>query len=118
MQKNGPLIAFINSRSGGGQGKAVFVALRKLLSPAQVFDLSDGGPKPALNAFRDVENLRILCCGGDGTCCWVLSVLDDMGWPVPYPPIAILPLGTGNDLSRALGWGPGKSEYTLAEFCS
>ena len=60
-----------------------------------------------------MEGLQILCCGGDGTCCWVLSVLDDMGWPAPYPPIAVLPLGTGNDLSRALGWGPGYRDEAL-----
>ena len=63
-----------------------------------------------------MDGLRILCCGGDGTCCWVLSVLDDMGWPAPYPPIAVLPLGTGNDLSRALGWGPGYRDEPLSPF--
>eukprot|EP00009_Paramoeba_aestuarina_P007324 CAMPEP_0201517084 /NCGR_PEP_ID=MMETSP0161_2-20130828/8291_1 /ASSEMBLY_ACC=CAM_ASM_000251 /TAXON_ID=180227 /ORGANISM="Neoparamoeba aestuarina, Strain SoJaBio B1-5/56/2" /LENGTH=463 /DNA_ID=CAMNT_0047914495 /DNA_START=357 /DNA_END=1748 /DNA_ORIENTATION=+ len=109
-----PLIAFVNSRSGGGQGKAVFQKLRKLLSRDQVYDLSQGGPKPGLEAHRKTENLTILACGGDGTCCWVLSVLDDMGWPQPYPPMAILPLGTGNDLSRALGWGPGYQDEDLS----
>ena len=49
-----------------------------------------------------------VACGGDGTVGWVLSVMDSMKSSFPRgrrPAIGIIPLGTGNDLSRSLNWG-------------
>lgn len=54
------------------------------------------------------NNLRILVAGGDGSVTWVLGAIADLGLDPP-PAVAIMPLGTGNDLSINLGWG-GKFE--------
>ncbi len=57
-----------------------------------------------LQLFRNVANLIILVCGGDGTVGWILSSIDALKIQPP-PPVAILPIGTGNDLARTLHWG-------------
>lgn len=55
---------------------------------------------------------RILVAGGDGTVGWILSCIEKMGWPNSdqRPDVRPLPLGTGNDLCRVLGWGPSHGE--------
>ena len=59
-----------------------------------------------LRLFVDIPNLFLLIAGGDGTVCSVLNFVKTIPqWQLSNPPAAILPLGTGNDLSRSLGWG-------------
>ena len=77
-----------------------------------MFDLTKGGPGPAIQMFRNVPDVRLLACGGDGTAGWVLSVLDKADLDHP-PPVGVLPLGTGNDLSRSIGWGGGYEDEPL-----
>ena len=62
-----------------------------------------------LYVFRKIKDYKILVCGGDGTVGWVLQCLDNVGQDsvCASPACAIVPLGTGNDLSRVLRWGPG-----------
>lgn len=56
------------------------------------------------NAAYIKSHLRIVVAGGDGTVTWVLGCISDLGLS-PAPAVAVLPLGTGNDLSIHLGWG-------------
>lgn len=39
-----PLIVFVNSKSGDGHGDRFLRRFRQILNPAQVFDLTNGGP--------------------------------------------------------------------------
>lgn len=85
-----------------------------------------------------LQNLRILVCnrlrstysrialltfefivdkvaGGDGTAGWILSTVAQVDSRFPLP-VGIIPLGTGNDLSRSFGWV--KFNFAFALFFS
>ncbi|KAL4323134.1 hypothetical protein GQ457_11G018320 [Hibiscus cannabinus] len=118
-----PMVVFINSRSGGRHGPVLKERLQELISEEQVFDLLDVKPhefvryglacleKWANNgdicAKETRRNIRVVVAGGDGTVGWVLGCLGELHQKGrdPVPPVAIIPLGTGNDLSRSYGWG-------------
>ena len=48
-------------------------------------------------------------CGGDGTVTWVVEQFVKHGIDPMQNPLAIVPIGTGNDFSRCLRWGPVKT---------
>ncbi|WOK94052.1 hypothetical protein Cni_G02754 [Canna indica] len=118
-----PLVVFVNSRSGGGQGPQLKLQLQELISDDQVFDLKVITPScfvkyglTFLETFRDKYDdhcakdirsaLKIMVAGGDGTIGWVLrSLRKHVNKRESVPPVGIIPLGTGNDLSRSFGWG-------------
>ncbi|RVW25268.1 Diacylglycerol kinase 3 [Vitis vinifera] len=118
-----PIIVFINSRSGGRHGPELKERLQELMSREQVFDLSAVKPHEFIQyglgcleklaeqgdqCAKEVrEKMRIVVAGGDGTVGWVLGSLGELDKQnrEPVPPVGIIPLGTGNDLSRSFGWG-------------
>ncbi|CAH1781221.1 unnamed protein product [Owenia fusiformis] len=102
--RHSPLLVFVNSKSGDNQGVKMLRKFKQILNPAQVFDLINGGPKAGLRLFQRFDQFRILVCGGDGSIGWVLSEIDKAGMHNKCQ-VGLLPLGTGNDLARVLGWG-------------
>lgn len=95
-----------NSKSGDNTAENVIAIFRSVLNPLQIFELSSSGPKEALNLIGKIRSspCRILVAGGDGTIGWMLNEIARKNVK-PIPEVCILPVGTGNDLSRVLGWG-------------
>ncbi|KAL6012330.1 hypothetical protein ACLOJK_002815 [Asimina triloba] len=118
-----PIVIFVNSRSGGRHGPILKGRLQELLGEEQVFDLSVVNPSDFVQyglaclerlacqgdtcAKESREKMRIMVAGGDGTVGWLLGSIGELFKEKrePVPPIGIIPLGTGNDLSRSFGWG-------------
>jgi hypothetical protein len=117
-----PILVYINVKSGPQVGTILRDQFSRLLHPLQVVTLPRSDPMPALRTFSRVPNLRIAIVGGDGTIGWIISCVEMLKRELnsnckhPFsswtpPPIAIMPVGTGNDLARCLGWGSGYNEW-------
>ncbi|XP_077243315.1 diacylglycerol kinase 5-like isoform X2 [Tasmannia lanceolata] len=128
-----PVIIFINAKSGGQLGGDLLTTYRGLLNKTQVFDLGEEAPDKVLHklygnleklkphdglAVEIEKRLRIIVAGGDGTASWLLGVVCDLKLAKP-PPIATVPLGTGNNLPFSFGWGkknPGTDSQSVKSF--
>ncbi|CAL9754080.1 unnamed protein product [Musa acuminata subsp. burmannicoides] len=129
-----PVIVFVNSKSGGQLGGDLIKTYRQLLNRVQVFDLGEEAPDKVLHRLyanfeklksdgdklaAEIERtLRLIVAGGDGTAGWLLGVVCDLKLAQP-PPIATVPLGTGNNLPFSFGWGkknPGTNHQSVKYF--
>lgn len=110
------ILAFVNSGSGDQSGENFQKVFRRYLGAQTTGrvcklpdDLEDGFEEAASQLKKNNE-VAILACGGDGTVTWILSELNARKSTtfdqLMMPSVGIIPLGTGNDLARSLGWGP------------
>lgn len=116
------IAAFVNPRSGGQIGQLIMRTLLESLGDesdskvlvGSVCDLSQ--PHEPASTIDELakgvmagSDIRLIVCGGDGTVTWILTALEQcraLHGKLHHLPVAIVPLGTGNDLARSLGWGP------------
>ncbi|KAG4065720.1 hypothetical protein HA402_012398 [Bradysia odoriphaga] len=101
-----PLIVVANLKSGDSTAAGVMATFRSVLNPIQIFELSTSGPEDALRLISKIRSVpcQILVAGGDGTVGWILNEVVRKNIK-PLPEVSIMPIGTGNDLSRVLNWG-------------
>lgn len=105
------IIAFVNTGSGDQRGDAFAKQLDECMDTggkAYVMPHKlDEGLEKIKEKIQAEKDCAVLACGGDGTVTWLLSALQTLKVdPKKLPPVGIIPLGTGNDLARSLGWGP------------
>lgn len=108
-----PLVVFINPVSGGGMGQSLIDALtgKENCYIVKLPDDASNWQETISSEVLHDEHLKIAVAGGDGSVNWVTSMLLDFyGKEGEHrPPLSVIPLGTGNDMARMLGWG---STYT------
>ncbi len=100
------LLFVVNPRSGGRSGAWLMARLRERLPAERVLAI-DGTDLPAVARAMAERGERgaLVACGGDGTAAAVIEA----SWltnPLKPVPVGTIPLGTGNDLARHLGWRP------------
>lgn len=100
------LLFVVNPRSGGRAGAWLMARLQERV-PAERVVAIDEADVPAMARLLAERGERgaLVACGGDGTAasviesCWLTN-------PLKPVPVGTIPLGTGNDLARHLGWRP------------
>lgn len=94
-------VLVVNPASGAGRGALLERLARRSRIELPVIRLARGVRLgPALASHRPD---LVIAAGGDGT---VAALLEAQRRLEGRPPVAVWPLGTGNDLARSVGWGP------------
>lgn len=115
-----PILIFTNFQSGGGLASEL---VEELKDDNSIFFVNLPNEQHSFTeTYSDLlhnSNLRCVVAGGDGSVNWVVQLLSNY-FPRDEsqnnrPPLAVIPLGTGNDMSRALGWGKGTKKSQIKD---
>ena len=95
------LLVITNASAGSAHQEAVDAALGTLRERADVEVVATTSPEDCDAAVARRGRRRVVVCGGDGSVHFIVTALHRAGELAD--PIGLIPLGTGNDLARALG---------------
>ena len=95
------LLVITNASAGSAHREAVDAAISTLGERADVEVVATSSPDDCESAVAGRGGRRVVVCGGDGSVHVVVSALHRAG--ELQDAIGLIPLGTGNDLARALG---------------
>jgi diacylglycerol kinase (ATP) len=110
MGRMRPLLLVTNAAAGGADAAAVEAALLVLRTHADVEVAATADPGELREVLGRRDGRAVVVAGGDGSLHALVEALDSLGalrgpdepW-AEAPTVGLLPLGTGNDFSRALG---------------
>lgn len=120
-------VALVNPKSGERASANFLLEELNRLLPGRVVDLSTclSDNCTAIQLLQSAVNGIVIVGGGDGTVSWVMDMMESIDWRDTAPAgesrrphIAVIPMGTGNDLSRSLGFGSGFAHITCCCGCS
>jgi len=94
------LLVVVNAAAGSADNEALDPALEVLRACAEVEVARTGSPEELDTALAALGGRTLVVAGGDGSLHLALQRLRAAGGPLPD--VALIPLGTGNDLARGL----------------
>jgi len=103
-------IFLINNKSGSRKGNEMQELIDNIgIKTFNLYKLSQSKDLQE-ELSKLIDNITIICiCGGDGSISWACSIINKCCSIMPR--ICVVPMGTGNDLSRTLGWGTKNLSY-------
>jgi diacylglycerol kinase (ATP) len=103
VEASDPILILVNPAAGGGRVRRVWprlrVAVRRHLAFEEHWTSRPGEATTVASQAAHQGFRRILAVGGDGTLHEIVNGLDD-----DRIAVAALPVGTGNDFARVVGW--------------